>query len=54
MFKKFLKSKKKTKNIKKKATKSLKKITKEKTIPKFSTSKILTAEGWFRRQKKSL
>lgn len=63
MFKKFLKSKKKKAEIKDKTEKSTKKIKenkpkeptiKEKILMQPSANKILTAEGWLRRQKKAL
>ncbi len=64
MFKKFLKSKNKTTAFKEKVKKPIKKIIKEinqkqkepkeTIVSQFSANKLLTAEGWLRRQKKSL
>lgn len=63
MFKKFLKSKNKNTEIKEKTEKPSKKVLKEiknkdqepkeKVITQPPTNKMLTAEGWQRRQKKS-
>jgi hypothetical protein len=60
MFKKFLKSKNKTKSSKEIVEKPTKKILNEKIkekkeliFPQSPSNRFLTAEGWIRRQKKS-